>query len=218
MHEMCPQCDCTCSRDYVLFFKLLALLLRGPEHVQVWQLIIELESYTPQGEVRFPCICVEQLQGTVSIIGHNVLSDTESSRPPNESAHGQHECIVRAILSRLQHNQRGPAKGLKTCTSKISIRPICQKSINRHGLLLRLREANMAMTAVIKRGVIPYHTQQESQPGVEQLRYQNSFNSIISADQLSCHVHHLAYCTYSHFCPIPSLLLRIYQFHKLLYD
>ena len=28
-------------------FKLLALLLRGPEHVQVWQLIIELESYTP---------------------------------------------------------------------------------------------------------------------------------------------------------------------------
>ena len=33
MYEMCPQCDCTCSRGYVLFFKLLALLLRGPEQV-----------------------------------------------------------------------------------------------------------------------------------------------------------------------------------------
>ena len=33
-----------------------------------------------------------------------------------------------------------------------------------------------------------------------------------------CHVHHLAYCMYSHFCPIPSLLLRIYQIHKLLHD
>ena len=54
MYEMCPQCDCTCSRGYVLVFKLLALLLRGAE--QVWQLIIELESYTPYGEVRFPCI------------------------------------------------------------------------------------------------------------------------------------------------------------------
>ena len=44
-------------------------------------------------------------------------------------------------------------------------------SINGHGLLLRLRVANMAMTAVFKRGIIPYHTHQESQPGVEQLRY-----------------------------------------------
>ena len=44
-------------------------------------------------------------------------------------------------------------------------------SINGHGLLLRLREANMAMTAVFQRGIIPYHTHQESQPGVERLRY-----------------------------------------------
>jgi len=58
-------------------------------------------------------------------------------------------------------------------------------SINGHGLLLRLREANMAMTAVFKRGIIPYHSHQESRPGVEQLRYKTSFNCTISADQLS---------------------------------
>ena len=33
-----------------------------------------------------------------------------------------------------------------------------------------------------------------------------------------CHIHYLAYCTYSHFPPIPSLLLLIYQIHKLLHD
>ena len=43
----------------------------------------------------------------------------------------------------------------------------------------------MAMTAVFKRGIIPYHSHQESRPGVEQLRYKTSFNSTISADQLS---------------------------------
>ena len=31
----------------------------------------------------------------------------------------------------------------------------------------------MAMTAVFKRGINPYHTHQESEPGVEQLRYSN---------------------------------------------
>ena len=35
---------------------------------------------------------------------------------------------------------------------------------------------------------------------------------------VSCHIHHLAYCMYSHFPPIPSLLLLIYQIHKLLHD
>ena len=30
-------------------------------------------------------------------------------------------------------------------------------------------------------------------------------------------VHHLAYCTHSHVCPIPSLLLLIYQIHTLLH-
>ena len=44
-------------------------------------------------------------------------------------------------------------------------------SINRHGLLLRLRETNIAVTAVFERGTIPYHTYQESQPGVVWLRY-----------------------------------------------
>ena len=34
----------------------------------------------------FAIICLS-IVPTVSIIGHNVLSDTESSRPPNESAH-----------------------------------------------------------------------------------------------------------------------------------
>ena len=43
----------------------------------------------------------------------------------------------------------------------------------------------MAMTAVFKRGIIPYHSHQESRPGVEQLRYKTSFNCTISADQLS---------------------------------
>ena len=42
----------------------------------------------------------------------------------------------------------------------------------------------MAMTAVFKRGIIPYHTHQESRPGVEQLRYQTSFNCTISAVQI----------------------------------
>ena len=58
-------------------------------------------------------------------------------------------------------------------------------SINGHGLLLRIRGTNMTMTAVFKRGIIPYHFHQESRPGVEQLRYKTSFNSTISADQLS---------------------------------
>ena len=60
-----------------------------------------------------------------------------------------------------------------------------KNSINGHGLLLRLRETKMAMTAVFKRGIVPYHSHQESRPGVEQLRYKTSFNSTISADQLS---------------------------------
>ena len=33
-----------------------------------------------------------------------------------------------------------------------------------------------------------------------------------------CHIHHLAYCTCSHFPPIPSLLLLIYQIHILLHN
>ena len=56
--------------------------------------------------------------------------------------------------------------------------------INGHGLLLRLRVANIAMTAVFKRGIIPYHTHHEMQPGVEQLKYKSSFNSTISTEQL----------------------------------
>ena len=60
-----------------------------------------------------------------------------------------------------------------------------KNSINGHGLLLRLRETKIAMTAVFKRGIIPYHSHQESWPGVEQLRYKTSFNCTISADQLS---------------------------------
>ena len=35
---------------------------------------------------------------------------------------------------------------------------------------------------------------------------------------VTCHIHHLAYCTYSHFPPNPSLLLVIYQIHKLRHD
>ena len=31
-----------------------------------------------------------------------------------------------------------------------------------------------------------------------------------------CQIHHLAYCTYSHFPPIPSSLLLIYQIHNLM--
>ena len=62
------------------------------------------------------------------------------------------------------------ARGLKTTHFKnIYYRP--KISINEHGLLLWLREVNIAMTAVFKRGTIPCHTHQESQTGVEQLRY-----------------------------------------------
>ena len=43
----------------------------------------------------------------------------------------------------------------------------------------------MAMTAVFQRGIIPYHTHQELQPGVKQLWYKSSLNSTISTDQLS---------------------------------
>ena len=43
-------------------------------------------------------------------------------------------------------------------------------SINGHGLLLRLRETNIAMTVVFKRGTIPYHTHHESQHGVVRLK------------------------------------------------
>ncbi len=45
-------------------------------------------------------------------------------------------------------------------------------------------KTNMAMTAVFKRSIIPYHTHQESRPGVEQLRYKTSFNCTISTDQV----------------------------------
>ena len=38
---------------------------------------------------------------TVSIIGHNVLSATESSRPQNESAHVLHEFVVWTILRQI---------------------------------------------------------------------------------------------------------------------
>ena len=43
----------------------------------------------------------------------------------------------------------------------------------------------MAMTAVFQRGINPYHTHQELQPGVVQLWYKSSLNSTISTDQLS---------------------------------
>ena len=42
--------------------------------------------------------------------------------------------------------------------------------------------------------------------------------SLLHVIHVPCHIHHLAYCTYSHFPPIPSLLLLIYQIHKLLHD
>ena len=37
----------------------------------------------------------------VSNIGHNVLSDTESFRPPNESARIEHEFVVWIILRQI---------------------------------------------------------------------------------------------------------------------
>ena len=52
----------------------------------------------------FVCVCMYvyiYIYGTVSIIGHNVLSATESSRPPNESAHVYHEFVVWTILRQI---------------------------------------------------------------------------------------------------------------------
>ena len=77
-------------------------------------------------------------------------------------------------------------EGLNAHFENMHYRP--KISINGHGLLLRLQETKMAMTAVFKRGIIPYHSHQKSRPGVEQLRYKTSFNSTISSDQLSATV------------------------------
>ena len=49
----------------------------------------------------------------VSIIGHNVLSDTRPSRPPNESAQAYHEFIVRGILSSTDHTKTDYSKSRK---------------------------------------------------------------------------------------------------------
>ena len=41
---------------------------------------------------------------------------------------------------------------------------------------------------------------------------------LLHITHVPCHIHQLAYCMYSHFPPIPSLLLLIYQIHNLRHD
>ena len=91
----------------------------------------------------------------------------------------QLECVVQTILRYIIVKLEESAfsfLGERALNAHLKI------SSNGHGLLLRLRETNRAMTAVFKRGTIPYHTHQKSQPGVVRLKYWSSFNS---TDQLS---------------------------------
>ena len=57
----------------------------------------------------------------------------------------------------------------------------------------------------------------EERLAVERLQHIPFFITSSYYTYVPCHIHHLAYCTYSHFPPIPSLLLLIYQIHKLLH-
>ena len=79
--------------------------------------------------------------------------------------------MLRQIIAKLDESSSSfpGERALNEHFEDIYYRP--KISINGHGLLLRLRQANMAMAAVFQRGIIPYHTHQELQPGVEQLRY-----------------------------------------------
>ena len=73
--------------------------------------------------------------------------------------------MLRQIIAKLDESSSSfpGERALNEHFEDIYYRP--KTSINGHGLLLRLREANIAMAAVFQRGVIPYHTHQESQPG-----------------------------------------------------
>ena len=92
-----------------------------------------------------------------------LLSDTRSSQPLNESAQTWHEFVYNTDNSKSDYSKTRRitssfflSRGLKTSNLYIIIGQ--NSSINGRGALLRLRQSNIVMTDVFKRGTIPYHT------------------------------------------------------------